>query len=80
METLLFWISFWICILYLLWCTGYAVYSYWDVHERVRPATNPPKRVHVDIWKDTVATHVNDTKAKELDALRAGLMGNKRKW
>lgn len=84
METLLFWISFWICVLYLLWCIGYASYSYWDIHERVRPATNPSKRVHIDVWKDTVQqpkhTHTTDSKAKELDALRAGLMGNTRKW
>jgi len=83
METL-FLISFWVCILYLLWCISYALYSYWDVHERVRPATNPPTRIHVDVWETTVVEHkpivVDNAKTQELNALRAGLMGKKRTW
>jgi len=83
METL-FLISFWVCILYLLWCIGYALYSYWDVHERVRPATNPPTRIHVDVWETTVVEpkhiHTDSNKTQELNALRAGLMGKKHKW
>ena len=68
--------AFWLCILYLIACFCYASYSYWDVHERVRPATNPSKRVHVDVWAEE---HITDSlRATSVDTMRDSISKQKR--
>ena len=68
--------AFWLCILYLIWCFCYACYSYWDVHERVRPATNPSKRIHVDVWAEDHI--VNTLRANTVDTMRDSITKQKR--